>query len=236
MLISIKSWIFSFVMVPITALTVQANSQCVPVLFPHEEYNYKAEFKQLKTIEKISSRYKHFEFHNINLAIPGHWNYEYVLDGHAVRIFQESRTMLLSDSKPTESFDIDPAKMRLVGCNNFKERTDKITKTFKDYIADLFLLTEDQLDDEPNFWQYYILSSKVDYFRSSYKLIHYKGENLEAFQHDVDPKYSCVKSGSTTEITVFLMKIAPAYLTINGAFIADDTFEGFLAILDKLNP
>jgi hypothetical protein len=132
----------------------------------------------------------------------------------------------------SRSFGIDSSKgMHLVGCDNFEAENDEL-KTSKDYIRDVFLFTEKKFDDpefKPTFWNYFILWSKIDFLENAKKMVHYHGDNFEAFR--LDSKVGKMDS----RIYLFPKELEQNYYTLAANFDDDDFLYNFVDMIDVLN-
>lgn len=210
------------------------EGNCHPLLFPYIEYGYKAETQKLPGIYTQKGE-EIIEFHGLKLAVPVGWRYEIVLSGHSVKFYRECNDFfLLSFEKNSTYHQEDIKNFRLIGCDHFNEDKKPLTKTSMDYYTDLFSVTDNDIDSDSGFWLYYILWSKTELFHDSAKLIHYKGNNLEAFQNNIKPKI-CEDKTVHTHIAVFPQNTAPDYFTI-GVMEDDNFFVFFLDMIDTLNP
>jgi hypothetical protein len=122
----------------------------------------------------------------------------------------------------------------MIGCKNFVVKNQEKTKTQKEFYTDLYLFTDDKLDNDPMFWQYHILWCKTEFLRNTDELFHYTGENLEAFQRNY--KLECTRGRLLMQSEIFPKKIAPDYLVIASRFKDDAFFVEFLEMLNVMNP
>jgi hypothetical protein len=211
--------------------------QCKPMLFPYPEYSYKAKSIELgrfyKTMNTTDSG-KNLELFNLILSVPEGWICEKMHEKTYIFRADDGRNFIFSLNRYAPFEDGDE-ELNFIGCNNFKtNQHTNFNKSEKDLITDMYLFTDDQLNDDPTFWQYFILWSKSDILRNSTDLFHYNGANLEAFQRNINPEYD--RGSLQAEIVIFPKKIAPGYIEIGSGFADNSFFATFVDMLDALNP
>jgi hypothetical protein len=229
---------FFLLFISLTALSGCSTNQysgCKPVLMPYVEHNYKAD------PQKLSGSYAQrnmevIDFHGIKVAVPQGWSYKIVLAGRTIKISSDNNRFFILNFIKNVDIWCDIEDFYMVGCKNFSDKKQKTIKTEKEFYADLYLLTKNKLDNDPTFWQYYILWCKTKFLRDTDELIHYTGENLEAFQRNSKLGPACTKGGVVMHSEIFPKKIAPDYLSIASGFKDDAFFVEFLEMLNVMNP
>jgi hypothetical protein len=212
----------------------QYNS-CEPVLMPYVEYDYKAVAQKLSG-EYVQKNEEVIDFHGLKLAVPRGWNFEMVLAGRTIKIFKDKNSsFILSFVKNTDIW-CDIEDFYMFGCKDFSEKKIKTVKKEKEFYTDLYLFTDDQLDGDPTFWQYYILWCKTKFLRDTDDLFHFTGENLEAFQRNSKLGPACTEAGLVMQSEIFPKIIAPDYIVIASDFKDDAFFVKFLEMLNAMNP
>lgn len=214
--------------------TSQYNG-CKPVLMPYVEYDYKAVHQQIFG-EYVRKNKEVIDFQGLKLAVPQGWKHEMVLAGKAIKISNEKNHFFILSFKKNIDIWCHIEDFYMVGCKNFVLKDQEKIKTKKEFYTDLYLLTDDKLDNDPTFWQYYILWCKTKFLRETDELIHYTGENLEAFQRNSKLGAACTKGGVVMHSEIFPKKIAPNYLSIASGFKDDAFFVEFLKMLNAMNP
>ncbi len=169
--------------------SMECEPECKPVLFPHDEYGYKAEPQKLPGTYTPAKDNEIIKFYNLKIAKPKDWKHE-IPFGKSLHLFPpgKARSVLISYESP-RTFEPNGFKgMHLIGCDNFEIFEQEETKTSKDFITDLYLFTSEKFDDpefKPTFWHYVILWDKTSALRNAVKMVHYQGNNLEAFRIDI---------------------------------------------------
>lgn len=230
--------IFFFIFLSLAALSACSNNQycgCTPVLMPYVEYGYKADSLKLSG-DYVQKTEEIINFHGLKVAVPQGCSYEMVLAGRTIKISKNKNRFFILSFKKNIDILCDIEDFYMVGCKNFALNNQEKIKTKKEFYTDLYLLTDDQLDGDPTFWQYYILWCKTEFLRDTDELIHYTGENLEAFQRNSKLGPACTKGGVVMHSEIFPKKIAPDYLSIASGFKDDAFFVAFLEMLNAMNP
>jgi hypothetical protein len=209
------------------------NSKCKPVLFPYSEYGYEAVAKGLAGSYVRQDQDKFIAFFNLNLKLLDNIHYEKVFTGKTLKITLDENRFFLLNAEKGKIRDYSIEGFNFIGCEHLT-KIEMAPKTDKEYWSDVFLFTADEVKSNPSFWEYYILWSKTEFLRDTTKLIHFKGERLEAFQRNIKPKV-CGDGSEGTFIVIFPERIAPDYLKIAACFVDDEFFESFLDMLDLLN-
>jgi hypothetical protein len=206
---------------------------CKPALFPYIEYHFKAHAFSLSGVSSKEGDFTpNITLFNMNMSIPEGWTYEKMHNDAVGFKSVDGRSFLISfNSDSAGAYAVDGFK--LIGCNNFTAGDTIPNKTAKDYYRDIFLLTPDQLGDDPTFWEYSILWSKTNILRNAVKLLHIEGDHLAAFQRNVDP--SRMIASVQSHLAIFPCKIEPDYLAIAAGFTDDAFFVLFLKMLDVMN-
>jgi hypothetical protein len=210
------------------------HGNCKPALFPYVEYSHKAELRPLNDSYSQGNDTEIVEFCALKIAIPRGWRCEEPFE-KTMRLFtnDKSRSVIVSYELSTTIKTQDLAEIKLIGCDCPKPNVPQEEKTSKDFFTDIYLFTADQMDSiaEPTLWHYYVLWSKTSILRDAIEMVHYQGNNLEAFRHDSDTTRN-VK----TTITLFHKKAEPNYYTIAGTFHDNAFFDRFVGLIDTLNP
>lgn len=214
----------------------QYSTRCKPVLFPYTEYGYRAETVNLSGIYTTDNIKRTVAFSGIKLNIPKEWCFKQSNNWTLKFSGNDGRSFLLFYKKEAP-FKDDTINFHFVGCDGFiKPQGPPMMRSYKNFIKDLYLFTDEDLKDEPIFWEYFILWSKTEILRDAAKLIYYKGKNMEAFQMNTNPGKLCAHSDIACRIKIFPNKIAPNSLTIASGFADDVFFTEFLNMIDTLNP
>ncbi len=222
----------------LSGCSIKPHNGCKPVLMPYVEYGYKAESQKLSG-SYIQKNKEIIDFHGVKLVVPQGWSYETVFAGRTIKFSKDKDRFFILNFKNNKLFRNDDIQtFKMIGCKNFsvKNKDQGKTRIRKEFYTDLYLFTGDQLDSNPTFWQYYILWTKTEFLRDAVKLIHYTGENLEAFQRNIDPRTACAKADVVMQSEIFPKKIAPDYLAIAAGFRDDAFFVEFLEMLNAMNP
>jgi hypothetical protein len=230
-----KKPLFFILLAVLSGCSANQYNSCKPVLMPYVEYDYKAVSQKLSG-GYVKKNAEAIDFHGLKLAVPQGWSYEMVFSGRTIKISKNKNRFFILSIKNNVDIWCDIETFNLIGCKNFIEKNQKIIKTKKDFYTDLYLFTDDQLDSDPTFWQYYILWSKTEFLRDTDELIHYTGENLEAFQRNSKLGPDCTKGGVVMQSEIFPNKIAPDYLSFAAGFKDDAFFVEFLEMLNIMNP
>ncbi len=211
-----------------------ASTKCKPVVFPHSEHGYEAEPFKLVGAYKLQKGYEIVEFYGLQIEIPKGWQHKTPFE-KTLYLFSPGkvRSVIITYDHP-RTFGPNGAKgMHLIGCDNFEIDDHQEIKTDKDFIADVFLFTADKFDDpefKPTFWHYFILWAKVDKFTHAEKIVHYEGNNFEAFRCD-STRFKNVYS----TVTLFHEKQEPNHTTIATTFKDDSFVNNFMDMINVLN-
>jgi hypothetical protein len=231
-----KLFFFLFLLLAVlNGCSVSQYNGCKPVLLPYVEHNYKAEPQKLSR-SYVQRHTELIDFQGIKVAVPQGWSYEEVFSGRTIKISKDKNRFFILNFVKNVDIWCDIETFYMIGCKKFSEKKQKTIKTEKEFYTDLYLFTDDQLDNDPTFWQYYILWCKTEFLRDTDELIHYRGENLEAFQRNSKLGPACTKGGVVMHSEVFPKKIAPDYLSIASGFKDDAFFVEFLEMLNVMNP
>lgn len=210
------------------------DSNCQLAVFPYVEYSYKAEPRPLTASYSRGDYPEVAEFCALKIPVPRGWRYENPFD-KTMHLFtnDKSRSVIVSCERLKTIRAQDLADIKLVGCDCPKFVGPQGEKSSKDFYNDIYLLTADQMESivEPTFWHFYIFWSKTSMLRDAIEMVHYQGNNLEAFRHDADTTRN-VK----TTITLFHKNAGPNYCTIAGTFHDNAFFDRFVGMIDALNP
>lgn len=222
-------------LVTLSGCRTNQNSDCKPVLFPYVEYEYKAEPQKISG-GYISETEEIIDFHGLKLPVPQGWHYKKVFSGRTIKFFKDKHRSFIVSFKDNNDIWCDIESFSMMGCKKNSLKSQETARTKKEFYTELYLFTDDQLDRDPTFWQYYILWAKTKFLHDVDKLIHYTGENLEAFQRNSKFGPACTKGGVVMQSEIFPQEIAPDYLSIAAGFIDDAFFAIFLSKVDTLNP
>ncbi|MCP4746121.1 MAG: hypothetical protein GY874_08260 [Desulfobacteraceae bacterium] len=210
--------------------------QCKPTLMPYSEYGYKAVQQQLPD-SYVPKDEKVINFKGIQLAVLKNWNYKEEFSGKSLKISKNKDTYFLFSHNENKAYPVDAKTFNLIGCADFKADDHGKIKTQKDFFKDLYLFTDDQLEENENsFWPYAILRAKTDFLRDAKKLSWYKGKNIEAYLREIKSGKGskCVKR--LTRIEIFPKQLEEHYFTIIAEDMDTAFFEQFLDMIDTLNP
>ena len=210
-----------------------SNINCKPALFPYPQYKLKAESIRLDKIETQKIEGQKIEISDLQIIVPKGWHYEEAFKDTFKFTSDDGRLFILFPEKDKPISD-STENYKFIGCNNFNANTPVTTRPQKDYFTDLYFFTDDQLSDDHSYWEYFVLWSKTGTLRHAIDLYYFNGDNLEAFQKNINPAY--MKGSMLSEITIFPKTIAPNHLTIASRFTDDPFFKAFLEMLDTLNP
>jgi hypothetical protein len=213
--------------------------ECKPVIFPYMEHAYKADPYQLSGKFVPNNDNEMIEYHDLKIEVPKGWGHE-IPFGDTLLLFSpgKEQTVMITYEPPTAfGTAYDPNGIHLLGCDNFEVNEPGESKTAKDFFKDLFLFTEidfEASDFQPTFWHYFILWAKVDHLKNVENMVHYQGNNLEAFRSDKD--YKKLKNLDLySKITLFHKKYEPNYYTIATSYNDDDFVNNFIDMIDVLN-
>lgn len=213
-----------------------SSTLCKPVLFPYVEYGYHAESEELAGTYESNNTSQKAEIFGITMELPRSWHYKLHGEWGAKFFLDDGRTIAMFLNKG-RTFTDDTKDFYIIGCDSpFSHKNTVTTRTHKEYISSIYLFTDEDLNGEPTFWQYFVLWSKTKILRDAIKLVHFRGKHIEAFQKNHDPGSLCAHSDIACQIEVFPDKIAPDSLTIAAGFVDDAFFADFLDMLDTLNP
>lgn len=215
--------------------SINPNRGCKPVLMPYVEYGYKAYPKKLSG-HYVQKTGKIIDFHGLKVAAPVGWKYEKVFAGKTIKFWKDNNRSFILSFKKNNDIRYDVKNFYMIGCKNFNLKNLEKVRTKKDFYTDLYMFTDDQIDSDPTFWQYYILWSKTEFLRDTDQLMHYTGENLEAFQRNTKRGPACAKAGVVMQSEIFPRKIAPDYLAATTGFKDDAFFVEFIEMLNEMNP
>lgn len=229
-----KLFLLSIVYLLFCGCSNTSKLQCTPALFPYPEFKYKAEVIHLANSKKNVQDGKQIDLFDLTLVIPKEWNYEQVFKKTVNFRSENGRGFILSIEED-EIISDDWQGFRFIGCQMPNKNRSEEKKTMSSYYSDLFSFTDEHITDRSDIWFYYILWSKTNLFRDATRLIDYRGENLIAYQRNINPKCNCSPGSVRTHITVFPKSISPRYVTIAAGFADDSFFSDFLAILNELN-
>jgi len=207
--------------------------QCTPALFPYPEYKFKAEIIHLANSQKLLAQGgKQVNIFDIKLVIPKEWNYEKAFEKTINFKSENGRGFILS-LEEDEIISDDWQEFRFIGCQMPNKKRSVIKRTMSSYYSDLYSFTDEYITDKSDIWFYYILWSKTKFFRNATRLINYRGENLIAYQRNIDSKCNCSHGSVRTHITIFPNSIFPKYITIAAGFTDDSFFSDFLVQLNE---
>ncbi|MCP4746938.1 MAG: hypothetical protein GY874_12500 [Desulfobacteraceae bacterium] len=212
---------------------IKKQGTCKPVLFPANEYTYKAKSQKVSGSYTLKAE-ETVDFHGVNIPIPKGWRYKKDFNESVLKIFKNKPFFLLIFNEGITAPSNEYKDFRMIGCKNFNPKIDK-EKSSKEFYTDLFLFTEADLSKNPSFWQYYVLWFKTKIFREATELDHYIGKTFEAFQYIIDPEIKASKQKRTITITIFPQKITPHFLTLTSEIKDDALFDEFLKMLDAAN-
>ena len=231
--------VYKIILFPLTMIccflgcAYNVNTQCRPMLFPYVEYGYQAKPKMLNGLFDSANALNTNERFDLKLSTPEGWSIEEM--GSQTLIFRSIHgTTFLFSIEKDKQFESSGMGMNLLGCDYFNYGATAKIRTERELYTDIFLFTEAQLSDNPAFSEYAVLWSKSELLRDAVALYHYQGDNLEAFQRNMDPERS--RGSVQCEIVVFPNKIAPDYITIASRFTDDAFFADFLDMVNTLNP
>ncbi len=213
-----------------------SSIRCKPVLFPYVEYGYHATSEELACKYKSDDTFQKAEIFGITMELPQSWHYD-VHGEWGVKFFLEDGRTIAMFLNKDRSFTDDTTNFNYIGCDSlFSQKSTVTARTRKEYISSIYLFTDEDLEGEPTFWQYFVLWSKTKILRDAVKLVHFRGKHLEAFQKNHDPGRLCAHSDIACQIEIFPDKIAPNSLTVAAGFADDAFFAELLDMLDTLNP
>ncbi len=212
--------------------THHTKDRCSPALFPYIQYNQKAEFIQLDQISNSNQTGHTAEIFNLRFIPPEGWTYKKVLVNSYQFFSRDGRSFLLSFEK-NKSIEDDVEGFHIIGCDQFESDNIETVRSQKDFYTDLYRITSEELSVPLTFWQSYILWSKTKSFGVADAIFHIGGNNLEAFQKNIDPNQ--MKGSLQCEIVIFPNIISPNYITIASRFTDDSFFQSFMEMLDALN-
>jgi hypothetical protein len=216
---------------------IGGQEHCKPVLQPYGEFGLKADPKGLPGIYASKTGNQRVTYFNLNFDVPAGWHADRV-HWNVVRVerIDYCQGFLIIYNQGDE-FVKNIQEPDLIGCKNLPKKSSERLKTDKEYYRKLFLFKDDNLDNPPSYWQYWILWQKSIAFRDISALYHYTGRSLEAFQKNTDALTRLSKEkGTRYEVVVFPAKIAPDYLTIVADDLDDKFISDFLDMLNTLNP
>ncbi len=220
----------------ICGCSVSSERRCKPVLFPYSEYGYKALTEELAGSFTRDISQKPIDLFGLKWELPQGWSYRQSSNSAAKITLDDGRFFLLIYQKD-RTFTDDASDVHFVGCDNFTKSKDPVTiRSHKDFTSAVYLFTDEDLQGEPTFWQYYVLWTKTKQLQGATKLLHLKGKKIEAFQMNSDTGALCGQSEVVCKIEIFPDKIAPASVTIAASFTDDALFARILDMLDTLNP
>lgn len=204
---------------------------CKPVLFPYNEFSYRAESKSFEGMYSRGFKSSAVKFHSLNIEVPNGWQVDTPLDTLHLFSADKTRSIIITFNRSFQINAEDIEKMGIIDCDSFSSSLEQ--KTSKEFYRDLYLFTIDDLAsvEDATLWQLYILWNKGDALRNSLRLDHYSGDQLEAFRRDTDTTRS-VK----TTIVLFHQNSEPDYYIIAGTFHDNDFFDRFVAMIDAVNP
>lgn len=209
------------------------ESKCQLALFPYAEYSYKAESRPLASANSRGDLLESVEFCALKIPVMPGWQYEKPFD-KTLHLFTQdkSHSVIASCERSTTINPQDLANIKLVGCDCSKSVDLPDEKSSKDFYNDIYLFTADQMDSikDPTLWHYYILWSKTSMLRDATEMIHYQGNNLDAFRHDAD-----TTKNVKTMIALFPKKAGSNYCTIAGTFHDSAFFDRFVDMIEQLN-
>lgn len=211
---------------------IKAEYGCKPALMPYVEYGYRAEARILSASHTPESN-EIIEFHDIPLPLPAEWNYERLSGGKAIKFFNGLDQKFILMHEKSKNIQDDFSTFNLIGCNNFPDK--KINKNSKDFYTDLYLFTETQINNESDFWYYYILWAKTKFLRNTVKLVHYSGKNIKAFQRIFDKRTSSGSNGIGMKAEIFFKNDDANYLLLVTDMTDDDFFIRFLEMVEAMN-
>lgn len=177
------------------------------------------------------------DYSGLKIVLPDGWQYEMVFKGKTIKFFNNQGQFFLLSTERSKQHPVYFDYINRQGCRWTVNRDNAIPKTDKEFYTDLYLFTDAQLSDdsEERPWQYMILWFKTQYFFDTKRLIHYKGDTVEAFQKNDDP-YIQPGIRSATTIQIFHERITSHYFEIGSSFEDDIFFSKFLNMLNSINP
>lgn len=217
----------------LNACAVNTYRGCKPVLMPYVEYGYKAKPWKLSNAY-VQKKEKTIDFHGVKIVSPHGFKHEIVFDGSAINFYNNKKSRLLLSFENNKIIQDNFETFNLIGCNNFN--TKPIRKNSIEFYSDLYSFTDDQLNSEPDFWQYYVLWAKTKFLRDAVKLTHYTGNNIEAFQRNFNDRYSETNNDISIKAEVFPKKMAPDYLVIVTNIKEDEFIIEFIEMMNAMNP
>lgn len=234
--IKLSPFVFVLAMIVIIGCGRGSTGPCKPMLFPYSEYGYHAEPEELAGKYKGDDTSQKVEIFGITMELPHGWRFK-AHDEWGIKFFMDDGRTIAMFFNKGRSFTDDAKNFNFVGCDSlFTHKSHTTTRTHKEYITSIYLFTDEDLQGEPTFWQYFVLWSKTDILRDAVKLVHFKGKHLEAFQKNHDPRTLCAHSDIACQIEIFPDKISPDSLTIVAGFTDDAFFADLLDMIDTLNP